>query len=245
MPDWTASKCLKYWKVSNFSNDFYSILVTDLKRVWKSVMTIEEFVKETKLQLPLFAYSEPEKLLDFIKNILKTPEQENIELNNRKLEISVSGKVATLSFTWIFKCEELDSADASEWIYANCLDPLLKLGIQKTRQIEFLKDIIARQQEELDIHRDIIQLHGCKSLKSKPIPKADDYKYTPVELNDPKIMEEALKEGSTLCATQILKVETKASCVILQSKETTVQNNATKNVLENQEKLKTKKRRFM
>ncbi|EGG24563.1 hypothetical protein DFA_02806 [Cavenderia fasciculata] len=151
-----------YYIKSKFSNDSYSIILTDLVLVWYKYSSIDNIIKD-KSRFNNHLDTKIEKVLDILNEKLidqRSDTTYSIEINSHSYEASlnISSKLSFYTFKWSFECEPMEKETIlnvesrrlhSLYIKSNFINPLLYLSQHQQSEIKSLQHQQQQHQQQL------------------------------------------------------------------------------------------------
>ncbi|CAG8454063.1 216_t:CDS:2 [Dentiscutata erythropus] len=144
---------------SIFKNDFYLVLVTDLRRVWfEELRGIAIIARAKEIETGLDTTDELQlpNLLTLLSELLKVQKQDSTYDFNLKTSINLG----LASLRWLFSCEMISSSQESENLGINVLDgqsvlyqhfilPMMHVMLEYREQANILETMIKDKENEV------------------------------------------------------------------------------------------------
>ncbi|KAJ3007996.1 Non-ous end-joining factor 1 [Thoreauomyces humboldtii] len=197
----------------------YSVLVTDLRRVWQETAGKDILERKLKTYAKSFSESPIGKMLPFIEGFLKSQTAGVKYMSffepdeSGELRIHATGSVGTVALRWVFECAQIHSNDAEpprptpvQLLHDHLGLPLMAIAIEQDRRITALHTLLERKDKELQDCHETLAFHQSKFAPKKTLPfskdlfkkQADEEFRTPNVEKDqlPKLFLESHEESS-------------------------------------------------
>ncbi|CAG8814676.1 35539_t:CDS:2, partial [Racocetra persica] len=144
---------------SIFKNDFYLVLVTDLRRLWFEELRGMEIIaraKEIETGLDITDELQLPNLLTLLSELLKVQREDSAYDFNLRTSINLG----LASLRWLFSCEMISLSRETENMKINALDeqsvlyqhfilPMMHIALEYREQVNLLKTMIKDKENEV------------------------------------------------------------------------------------------------
>ncbi|TPX61614.1 hypothetical protein PhCBS80983_g01001 [Powellomyces hirtus] len=156
---------------AHFTDASYSVLITDLKRVWQEDAGKDLLDRKLKTYAKSFSDTPVAKMLPFIEGFVKA-QKANVKYMSffepdeaGELKIHATGSVGSVNFRWVFECVQIHSEalpplpTPGDILHTHVNLPLLTIAIEQNRRIKFLEAMIERKDRELQECHETLGFH--------------------------------------------------------------------------------------